>query len=125
VVAGTTAVLVHNCGDNIYEAGAKHGPEARGSSRGVNSAEPTNGQAALDNSVQVKGTSPRRIGIDTENNEFVVLDRTRQVPCGCGDGDGFNNLFHGHVRAWDDLEDVMQNALRRAGMVDRRGNILS
>jgi hypothetical protein len=58
------------------------------------------------------------------NNEIVVLDRTRQVPCGCGAGDGFNNIFHGHVRGWDELEDEMQKALQNAGMVDRRGRIV-
>ncbi|NXY96974.1 ricin-type beta-trefoil lectin domain protein [Streptomyces sp. BR123] len=123
VLAGETPVLVHNCGGSLYEAGGKHGATARSSSRGINSAEPQNGQAALDNSVPVKGTSPRRVGADVENGEIVVLDRTVQRPCECGGG-GTNDIYHGHVRSWDDLHIDMQNALRRAGLVDRRGRIV-
>ncbi|HEY4341677.1 MAG TPA: hypothetical protein VGM97_17165 [Steroidobacteraceae bacterium] len=33
-------------------------------------------------------------------------------------------VYHGHVRAWTDLRPEMQSALQKAGMVDRRGNIL-
>ncbi|MFJ1599219.1 polymorphic toxin-type HINT domain-containing protein [Streptomyces sp. NPDC088261] len=122
VLAGATPVLVHNCGGSLYEAGGKHGTSARGSSRGTNSAEPLNGQAALDNSVPVKGTSPRRVGVDVENGEIVVLDRTVQRPCKCGGG-GTNDIYHGHVREWGDLHIDMQNSLRRAGLVDRRGRV--
>jgi filamentous hemagglutinin family protein len=32
--------------------------------------------------------------------------------------------FHGHVRSWDQLTSEMQNALRRSGLVDRKGRIL-
>jgi hypothetical protein len=123
VVAGTTPVLVHNCGDDIYQAGGKHGKTARNTSRGPNSAEPTNGQVALDNSVQVKDTSPRRVGVDKDNGEIVVLDRTRREPCGCTETDGANDVWHGHVRAWGDLHPDMQTALRSAGLVDRKGRI--
>ena len=123
VVAGTTPVLVHNCGGDIYEAGGKHGATARSTSRGMNSAEPANGQAALENSVQVKGTSPRRVGVDRDSGEIVVLDRTRQAACGCDGAGGVNNIWHGHVRPWGDLHVDMQNALRRGGLVDRKGNI--
>ncbi|NAS20650.1 DNRLRE domain-containing protein [Herbidospora sp. NEAU-GS84] len=123
VFAGSAPVLVHNCGKDIYEAGGKHGPTARNSSRGQNSAEPKNGQAALDNSVQVKGTSPRRIGIDKDNGEIVVLDRTRQAACGCDGADGTNNIWHGHVRPWDDLHEDMQKTLLREKLVDRKGRI--
>lgn len=78
----------------------------------VKSRGPVNGQDALDLSVQVKSTSPRRVGIDYETGDFVVFDNT------------INNVYHGHVRAWTDLRPEMQNALQKAGMVDRRGNIL-
>lgn len=53
----------------------------------------------------------RRIGIDYNTRQFVVFDYH---------GTG----FHGHVRTWQELDPVMQAMLRRAGMVDRRGNIL-
>ncbi|MFJ4913952.1 polymorphic toxin-type HINT domain-containing protein [Streptomyces sp. NPDC088726] len=98
VLAGATPVLVHNCGEQIYEAGGKHGSEARGSSRGENSAEPQNGQGALGNSVQIKPTSPRRVGIDPSNGDSVILDRTNEIRCGCTTPDGTNEIFHGHVR---------------------------
>jgi len=34
-----------------------------------------------------------------------------------------SGMFHGHVRTWEDLTQAMQSTLRRAGMVDNRGNI--
>ncbi|WP_415646281.1 hypothetical protein [Stackebrandtia soli] len=118
-----TDTLVHNCGESLYEPGGKHGTASRPSSRGVNSAEPQNGQAALDNSVPVKGTSPRRIGVDIKNGEIVVLDRTVQRPCTCGGG-GTIDIFHGHVRSWADLHVDMQNSLKKAGLVDKKGRIV-
>lgn len=78
----------------------------------VKSKGPANGQEALDNSLQVKHTSPRRIGIDSETREFVVFDRT------AGD------VYHGHVRPWDKLHQDMKNTLIRAKRVDNKGNIL-
>ncbi|NEE58434.1 hypothetical protein G3M55_79580, partial [Streptomyces sp. SID8455] len=95
VAAGATPVLVHNCDQRIYQAGGKHGAQARGSSRGENSAEPRNGQGALDNSVQIKPTSPRRVGVDPTNGDAVILDRTGVVRCGCTKPDGTNEIYHG------------------------------
>jgi len=116
VLAGNTSVLVHNCGERIYAAGGKHGAEARGSSRGENSAEPADGQGALDNSVQIKATSQRRVGVDPGNGDRVILDRTGDVPCGCTVEGGTNDIFHGHVRTDINSDPAMQqarNALRR------------
>ena len=92
----------------IYEASPKHGSIAKGSI----SAAPRNGQEALDLSVQVKSTSPRRIGIDYGTGEFNVFDQTSA------------GVFHGHVRSWNELTSEMQKTLRQAGMVDSRGRIL-
>ncbi len=78
---------------------------------GRKSKGPQNGQNALDSSVLVKDSSGRRIGIDYDTGDFIVFDRT---------ADG---TYHGHVRSWDQLHIDMQNALRRAGMADRRGRI--
>lgn len=75
-------------------------------------AGPINGQAALDASLQVGANSTRRIGIDYAQRQFVVLDEHAA------------SMFHGHVRSWDQLTQQMQAVLRRAGMVDRRGNII-
>lgn len=75
----------------------------------VKSAAPKNGQAALDNSVSVGSNTTRRIGIS--NNQFVVLDETS------------TGVFHGHVRSWNDLTQKMQNALKNANKVTKRGKI--
>jgi hypothetical protein len=82
----------------------------------VKSKAPINGQAALDNSVPVKDTAPRRIGVDTDSEEFVVLDRTRTHANG-------DEEFHGHVRCWCDLHNDQQSALRKAGKVNGKGKI--
>ncbi len=79
----------------------------------VKSRGPTNGQIALDNSVQVKPTSPRRVGVDRQTGEFVVLDRTQKQ----------NETYHGHVRAWAELHPDMQRALIDSGQVDKNGNL--
>jgi hypothetical protein len=116
VLAANTPVLVHNCGERIYAAGGKHGAKARGSSRGENSAEPGDGQGALDNSVQIKATSARRVGVDPGNGDRVILDRTEEVLCGCTVEGGMNEIYHGHVRTDIDSDPGMQqarNALRR------------
>ena len=126
VVAGGTPVLVHNCGVRGYEAGGKHGAVARGSSRGVNSAEPLNGQGALDNSFEwtpeAPGQAPRRIG--ASDGEIVILDRTGRTPCGCSVEGGENEIWHGHVRSWDQLLPGMQSGLRKSGIVDKKGRPL-
>jgi hypothetical protein len=92
----------------VFEPNPKHGLTERGDV----GAAPTNGQSALDDSVQVKGTSPRRVGVDRLNREIVVLDE--HTP----------GKFHGHVREWEKLTDEMRNALIRSRLTDRRGNIL-
>jgi len=90
-----------------FEPSDKHSPKDRGKvSRG-----PTDGQAALDKSVQVKGTSPRRVGVDRDNKEIVVLDQTRE------------GIYHGHVRSWNDLTQQQRNTLIKAGLVDKKGSI--
>jgi len=62
--------------ERIYEPNPKHGPEPYIDSRGrVVSKAPTNGQGALDNSSQIKPTSPTRQGIDPDTGETVILPR--------------------------------------------------
>jgi len=106
VGTSSVVVLVHNCSPT-YEASPKHhknaGPDI--------SPAPIDGQAALDNSVQVKDTSAQRVGVDAANDEIVVFDETHP-------GQG---IFHGHVRQWSDLNISQQNALRRAKLVDKKG----
>lgn len=90
-----------------YEPAPYHGRVGSG----VKSRGPTNGQAALDNSLQVTETSARRVGIDPGTNEFVIFDRT---------SDG---LFHGHVRTWNELRPVDRAFLREEFGVSGRGKI--
>ncbi|WP_339416441.1 MULTISPECIES: hypothetical protein [unclassified Pseudomonas] len=92
-----------------YEAAPYHGKV----DNAVKSRAPVNGQEALDFSIQVKPTSPRRVGIDYDSKDFVVFDKT------------LDTTYHGHVRSWSDLHPDMQKALQQAGMADRKGNILT
>jgi hypothetical protein len=96
----------------IYEENPKHGAQPRGTAKGMSSKAPTDGQAALDNSVQIKPTSSRRVGVDWANQEIVVLD------------EHLSGRFHGHVRSWDELTPQMQNALVSGGLTNRQGKIL-
>lgn len=92
----------------IYESNPKH----KKFDKGKISREPTNGQAALDKSIRFSKNTTRRVGVDPKNNEIVVLD------------EHLNGVFHGHVRNFKQLETPMQNALRKAKMVDKKGRIL-
>jgi RHS repeat-associated protein len=89
----------------------KNNPKLAKYKKGDVSAAPKDGQAALDNSTQVKDTSPRRVGVDVANNEIVVLDQTSE------------GEFHGHVRSCE-LTSQMQNALKDAGLTTPNGAII-
>ena len=91
-----------------FDPSPKHGASARNTSKGVASPGPKDGQHALDNSVQVKSTSTRRVGVDKENREITVFDQTSE------------GVFHGHVRSFEDLTSQQQNALKKAGLVDKK-----
>ena len=96
----------------------KHGPEPRGEV----SREPRNGQDALDCSIRVKPTSTKRIGIDyDDDNAIVVFQRheTGEFPEQPG-----QEIFHGFVVEWRHLRQELKNALLRARMVNRRGKVL-
>ena len=92
----------------VFEGSSKHGKVQRGKA----APEPTNGQEVLDRSIQIKDTSPRRVGADPKTGEYVVFDAHRP------------GAWHGHVRSWDELTDAMKNALVEGGLTDRRGRIL-
>ena len=95
---------MHNdCGPNgTYEDAPYH---TTGNS--VKSPRPINGQAALDNSIQISPNAPRRIGVS--NGQFVVLDQTSV------------GIFHGHVRTWNELTNKMQSVLYKWGVVTKNG----
>ena len=94
-----------------YEPNPKHGSKAEALPRVSPAPSQQMVNRRLDHSVQVKPTSPRRVGVDKVNGEIVVLDQ--HLP----------GKFHGHVRAWDDLTPAMQDALKNAGLVDKKGNL--
>src|SRR3989442_16011080 len=93
----------------IFEPNPKH----RRKKRGRISAQPVNGQNALDNSVKIAETSSRRVGVDRENEEIVVL--MEHLP----------GVFHGFVVEWDELERNVQRRLVDLGLVTSRGRILT
>ncbi len=97
---------------NVYKDAPYHGT----TDNSVKIRAPTNGQTALDNSVQVKPTSPRRVGVDIANNEIVVLDKTRFLS-------EHVDEYHGHVRDWDALDNKQQSALIKSGKTTRKGKI--
>lgn len=66
----------------------------------------------LDKLFSLNKNTARRIGVDAEDDEFVVFDKT---------SDG---VFHGHVRPWEGLTDQMQRLLIRAGKVTSKGKII-
>jgi hypothetical protein len=74
--------------------------------------EPVNGQRGLDNSVTIKSTTNRRIGVDTVTGEIVILDDTN------------DGTYHGHIRTWDQLTQEMKNALANSGLIDNKGRII-
>lgn len=74
--------------DSTYE---KHGTKDVGDV----SKAPKDGQKALDNSVQIKPTSDRRVGVDSTNGEVVVLDKHQTT----GSGNNQTEHFHGHVQS--------------------------
>lgn len=91
-----------------YEDAAYHGKKGNS----VKSKRPANGMEALANSVLVKPTAPRRIGIDPQTQEFVVIDLTE------------DGIYHGHLRPWEALHQDMKNALIKANKTNRKGKIL-
>lgn len=88
-------------------------PHHHQNSNGKKSPAPTDGQAALDTSVEIGGESKTRVSVN--NNEIVVLNRTQ------------NNEYHGHVRTWRQLESEgkvgqkIMNALIKNGLVNNAG----
>lgn len=92
----------------LYKTSSKHHAGVKGA---FISAAPTNGQAVLDTSTQIKATSPRRLAVDTNAQEFVVFDET------------VKGEYHGHVRSWDQLNDQMKALLRKQGAVNKKGRI--
>ena len=90
-----------------YEPAPYHGKI----SNPVKSKAPTNPQQSLNNSLQIKNTSDRRIAVDKSVEEFIIFDKT------------IDNIYHGHVRTWAELTPEMQNILIKNNLVDKKGKI--
>lgn len=88
-------------------------PKHRSRKRGRVSAQPTDGQAALDNSVRISNASSRRVGVDRKNKEIVIF--MEHLP----------GVFHGFAVGWKDLERNVQRLLQKLGLVTARGRILA
>lgn len=88
-------------------------PKHRSKKRGRISAQPTDGQAALNDSVQISERSSRRVGVDRGNKEIVIF--MEHLPA----------VFHGFVVEWNDLERDVQRLLQKLGLVTGRGRILA
>jgi hypothetical protein len=91
-----------------FEPNSKH----RIKKHGRVSAQPTDGQAALDDSVRISEASSRRVGVDRKNKEIVVF--MEHLP----------GVFHGFVIEWHELERNVQRRLQKLGLVTSRGRIL-
>ncbi len=92
-----------------FQGSPKHGSSAHGRA----SAGPIDGQSALERSVAISPeTTTRRVSFDETHHQFVVFDETTP------------GVFHGHVREWGELTPAMQTALRRSGIVDRKGRAI-
>jgi len=91
-----------------YESNPKHGASARG----IVSAEPTNPQQALENSVPIKNTSAARVAVDPSTGEYVMFR---------AHGPG---VFHGYAtKNFNDLPNEAKAALQEAGLVSKSGKL--
>ncbi|MEU9736552.1 DUF6531 domain-containing protein, partial [Streptomyces sp. NPDC048002] len=101
---------------------SKHGSGSSSSAKGEVSRAPSNGQAALDRSIDMDPNNPsvtRRLGVDHVNNEIVVLDRHREILD--KDGNVVKEIYHGHVQSSYPSKSVTQGdltKLKKAGMID-------
>jgi hypothetical protein len=119
---GPGAAHIHDeafSANRTFERSEKHSGKDREVGGKKVAKEPTDGQAALDFSFQLSTNSPRRIGIDVKNNEFVVFDRTGNK---VANKEVAGGMFHGHVRSWDELEPAMRKVLEDRGLI-KKGKI--
>lgn len=104
--------------DSTYD---KHGSSSGSSAKGEVSRAPSNGQAALDRSIDLGEDNPdvfRRLGVDYDNNEIVVLDQHRATTDAQGN---VTEYYHGHVQGKYPSKSVLQrdlNELKKRGLID-------
>jgi RHS repeat-associated protein len=103
----------------------KHGSKPRNTSRGVASAAPKDGQAALERSFDPSPDNEavfRRYGVDYENQEIVVLDRHRYITD--KDDKIIKEIYHGHVPDPSTIPSKILTQLKRMGMIDKKFRVL-
>ncbi|QLB42325.1 VENN motif pre-toxin domain-containing protein [Mannheimia pernigra] len=103
----TERISAHKTNNFVFDKAPYHSKVGNS----IKSANPTFGQEVLNESIQVKATSTRRVGVDKLTGEYVVFDQTEK------------NIYHGHVRNWNELTTEMKNALKEAGLVNDKGKI--
>ncbi len=81
-------------------------------SSGLKSKAPTNPEKSLNESIQIKDTSARRISVDSKTGEIDIFDSTN------------NGTYHGHQRQWNELTQEMKNVLIKAGKATSKGVII-
>ena len=98
--------------NGTYDNASYHGKQ----NTAVKNKAPTDGQKALDNSIQVKSTSDRRVAL--VDGEIVILDQT------------VDGTYHGHVRTWEEMvregkkTQAIRNTLIENGLVTPKGRII-
>ncbi|WP_250655568.1 RHS repeat-associated core domain-containing protein [Alkalimarinus coralli] len=92
--------------DKVYDDSTydKHGAQDIGEI----SRAPANGQEALNNSIQIKPTSPRRVGVDAINKELVILDRHLETSS--------SEYYHGHVQDKISEQNIRNAAAKLPGV---------
>lgn len=94
-----------------FEPIAKHGKEQRRNA----APEPAKPQESLQKSIVFSPNTTRRVSANPDTGEFSVFDESHN-------GTG---IYHGHTRSWAELSQPMQSALRKGGMVNKKGKIQS
>ncbi|MFG2528313.1 putative T7SS-secreted protein [Streptomyces sp. NPDC048516] len=93
-----------------FEPSPKHGKTQRGNA----APEPKDPEGTLQQSIPFNPNTTRRVAANHETGEFALFDETHN-------GTG---IYHGHMRTWDELSPAQQSALRKAGLVNKKGKIL-
>jgi len=80
--------------------------------------QPTNPND-IENSIQIKETSPTRISVNPETGEIDVWHAENTVDPATGLPD-----YHGNKQTWDKLANDQKRALIKAGLVDKNGKVI-
>jgi len=104
----------------LYEGAKYHHQNSKGGHRSGKSACPVNGQWSLDCSRKASDSATSRYRIGFNGSEFAVFSYTGKsvrngIPV---------DIWHGHVRSWNQLEHEMRNVAYEQGWATLRGKIL-